>query len=517
VKQVVIGADPPSVGDVIAVAREGCHVKIHPHAKEQIRCGREHVQKLVDDQAIVYGITTGFGRFSDSHIPPDLSEQLQRNLIRSHAVAVGEPLDEEVVRAVIFLRAVALSRGHSGVRPVVVQLLVSMLNEGIHPRVPRQGSLGASGDLAPLAHIALVMIGEGQAEVQGRLLPGDQALRSAGLQPLTLRAKEGLALINGTQVMTGLGVLAWIDAQQLYRSANIIAALSLESLRGISEAFDDRIAQLRGHPGQQEVAASIRRLTCGSDLLTRQGQVRVQDPYSLRCIPQVHGTVGDGLTYIGDVLNREIFAVTDNPLLFPDSEDVLSGGNFHGEPVAVVCDHLTLLLADLGNMSERRTERMLNPAYNEGLPAFLTPKGGLNSGLMIAHYTAASLAAENKLLANPSSSDSIPSSAGQEDHVSLGTTGARRARRAVLNLSRILAVEALAAAQAVDLRREQLAEDDGQQLQLGQGTGAAHSWIRSCSRRLTDDRCMSGEVEELAQNLCRGQLVEACGEMALNE
>ncbi len=512
--EVIIGTNPPSVGDVVAVAREGCQVKIHDDAEKRMRLGREHVQRLIDEQAVVYGVTTGFGRFSDSHISPELSEQLQRNLVRSHAVALGEPLDEEVVRAAMFLRAVALARGHSGVRPDIVQLLVSMLNNEVHPCVPQQGSLGASGDLAPLAHIALVLMGEGEAVMKGRRLSGTEALRSAGLEPLTLRAKEGLALINGTQVMTALGVLAWTDAGHLYRSANIIASLSLESLRGIRQAFDDRIARLRGHPGHYEVADSIRKLTSGSDFMTCQGELRVQDPYSLRCIPQVHGAVSDGLTYIGDVLRQEIFAVTDNPLLFFESQEVLSGGNFHGEPVAVVCDHLALLLAELGNMSERRTERMLNPAYNEGLPAFLTPKGGLNSGLMIAHYTAASLAAENKLLANPSSADSIPSSAGQEDHVSLGTTGARRVRQAVFNLSRILAVEALAAAQAVDLRREQLQQvEKKDSWRLGSGTEPAYRWIRNLSRRLIDDRCLSDEVEKVAENLRAGQLVYACGSM----
>lgn len=499
----ILGRDEAHLSDVVTVARGYRKVHLSPSAHKCMQRSREYIEGLVEERVVVYGVTTGFGNFCETHISQEQARELQQNLIRSHAVAVGEPLSEEVVRGAIFLRALALSRGHSGVRPAVVELLIGMLNAGVIPLVPQQGSLGASGDLAPLAHMALVLMGEGQATFDNRLMLGASALERAGLEPLTLEAREGLALINGTQIMTALGALAVADGEVLCHSADVVAALTLEALRGIKDAFDPRVSQLRPHPGQGEVARRIREVTCGSSLVTRQGEICVQDPYSLRCIPQVHGAVRDALAYITGVVGRELSAVTDNPLVFP-GEDVLSAGNFHGEPVALALDHLALAMAELGNISERRTNRLLHPAYNRGLPAFLTTRGGLNSGLMIAHYTAASLASENKLLAAPASADSIPTSAGQEDHVSMGATAARKARSSVRNLSRILAVEAVTAAQALDLRAEQ----DGEMgLNPGRGTKAAYQWIRARVDRVEQDRSLSQEVQDLGDALVGGDML----------
>lgn len=499
----VLEVDKASIGDVAQVARAARPVRVGERARIQMQKARDFVDRLLQERAVVYGVTTGFGRFAEVLISREDAHSLQQNLIRSHAVAVGEPLCDEVVRAAVFLRVLALARGHSGVRPEVADLLVGMLNENVVPVIPQQGSLGASGDLSPLAHMALVLMGEGRASHDGELLPGGEALRRAGLSPLRLEAKEGLALINGTQVATALGVLAAVDAEVLCRSADAVASLSLEALRGIRDAFEERIARLRPHPGHAASADAVRSITEGSTLLTRQGQVRVQDAYSLRCIPQVHGAVRDAIDYAKSTLSRELAAVTDNPLLFPDDEEVLSGGNFHAEPVAFALDHLALALADLGNISERRTERLLNPAHNEGLPAFLTAEGGLNSGLMIAQYTAASLTAENRLLAVPASADSVSTSAGQEDHVSMATTAARRARDSARNLSRVLAVELVAAAQAADLR---LASQP--RLRMGRGTAMVHAWLRGRVAHLDADRVLSEQLQQTGDALKRAELLD---------
>lgn len=499
----ILGVDQVEISDVAQVARGARPVQVGDRARSDMQRARDFVDRLLEERAVVYGVTTGFGTFADVHISREDTRNLQQNLIRSHAVAVGDPLPEEVVRAALFLRTLALARGHSGVRPEVVDLLVGMLNEDVVPLVPEQGSLGASGDLSPLAHMALVLTGEGDALYDGELLPGGEALRRAGLSPLRLEAKEGLALINGTQIATALGVLAVVDGEALCRSADAVASLTLEALRGIRDAFEDRIAGLRPHPGHRASADAVRSMTEGSTLMTHQGQVRVQDAYSLRCIPQVHGAVRDAIDYVKSTLSRELAAVTDNPLVFPEDGEVLSGGNFHGEPVAFALDHLALALADLGNISERRTERLLNPAHNGGLPAFLTQQGGMNSGLMIAQYTAASLTAENRLLAVPASADSTSTSAGQEDHVSMGTTAARRVRDSVVNLSRVLAVELMAAGQAVDLR---LSSQPG--LLMGRGTARAHGWLRGRVAHLEEDRVMSGELQETGDALKRGELLD---------
>ncbi len=437
---------------LVAVARHGAKVEIAPEAMDLMARARAQVEEILEKGAPVYGINTGFGAFSQVPISPDQVDQLQTNLIISHAVGCGDPLPEDSVRGMLLLRANALCQGHSGIRPQVVQLLVAMINAGVHPVVPEQGSLGASGDLAPLAHMALVLMGRGEAVYQGEQMPGAQALAAAGLKPVQLEAKEGLALINGTQMMGAVGGLALADAIRAARLADITAGMSLEAMEGLSAAFDPRIHALRPHRGQGLVAGNLRMLCEGSGLIDRANPPRVQDAYTLRCIPQVHGAVRDALQHVQSVLETEFNAVTDNPLLFPVEGDVLSGGNFHGEPLALALDYLGIAAAELANISERRLERMVNPQLSGGLPAFLVTEGGLNSGMMIVQYAAAALVSENKVLAHPASVDSIPSSANQEDHVSMGAHAARKARRIADNTLSALGYELLTAAQALELR-----------------------------------------------------------------
>lgn len=486
------------IEDVVAVARYGKKAALHPGALEKIEAARAMVEKLVQEGQVVYGITTGFGRFSDVVISRDDVLKLQNNLIASHAAAVGDPLPEEVVRGAMLLRVNALAKGHSGVRPVVVQQLLEMLNREVTPVVPGQGSLGASGDLAPLSHIALVLTGRGEAFYRGRRLPGAKALLEAGLQPLALMEKEGLALINGTQIMSSLGCLALFDAFNLLKAAHIVSALTLEALQGVPGAFDELIAAARPHPGHASSAANMRRLIAGSRLVGSQPH-KVQDAYSLRCIPQVHGATADALAYVRRVLEVEINSANDNPLLFPEEGKVLSGGNFHGQPVAQALDLLAMAVAELGSISERRVERLVNPALS-GLPPFLINTGGLNSGFMIAQYTAASLVSENKVLCHPASVDSIPSSANQEDHVSMGTTAARKALQVVENVGRILGIELLAACQAVDFRGAEL---------LGAGTSLAYRELRKKVKFIDEDCILYPLINEATEQLASGSLVSA--------
>jgi len=449
---VVLDGRSLTLKGVVAVARHRARVEIAPEALARMEKARAQVEEILKRGLPVYGINTGFGAFSQVTISQDQGDLLQANLVMSHAVGRGEPLPEDSVRGMLLLRANALCQGHSGIRPQVVQLLADMLNAGVHPVIPEQGSLGASGDLAPLAHMALVLMGRGEAFYQGKRMPGAEALLAAGLRPLALKAKEGLALINGTQMMGAVGGLALADALRAARLADITASLTLEALQGLSAAFDPRIHALRPHPGQALVARNILALTEGSELVDRAHPPRVQDAYSLRCIPQVHGAARDALDHVRQVLEREFNAVTDNPLLFPEEGEVLSGGNFHGEPLALALDYLGIATAELASISERRLERMVNPQLSCGLPAFLVEEGGLNSGMMIVQYTAAALVSENKVLAHPASVDSIPSSANQEDHVSMGAHAARKARKIADNTLAVLAYELLAAAQAVALR-----------------------------------------------------------------
>ncbi|MEJ2550508.1 MAG: histidine ammonia-lyase [Anaerolineales bacterium] len=477
-------------------------------AAARVERAAEAVQRLIDDGAIAYGITTGFGAFKDRVIPPEQTEQLQRNILASHAVGVGDPLDPPSTRAVLLIRANTLARGYSGVRLVTLQLLLDMLNTGVHPVIPEKGSLGASGDLAPLAHACLPMIGLGEAEYRGALLPGGEALRVAGLQPVRLAAKEGLALTNGTAVMCALGVLQTLRAERLSQTADIAGGLSLEALHGTTLAFDERIHQLRPFPRQQDCAAYLRSILAGSDFVRGDDPAYVQDAYTLRCIPQVHGAVRDAIAYARWAFEIELNAVTDNPLLFLDDSGeatVLSGGNFHGEPLAIAMDYLGLAAAELGNISERRIMRLTDEASNiHVLPAFLTREGGLNSGFMITQYTAAALATENKILAHPASVDTIPTSANMEDHVSMGVTAGLKLRSILDNVERILGIELLCAAQGIDFRRE----DVGVAAKLGAGTGAAYALIRAQVPFLVRDGVMYPHVEAVHRLVAEGAVVE---------
>jgi histidine ammonia-lyase len=487
---------------VVAVARAGVKVELSPEAREKVAVSRDFVDKLINQNQVAYGITTGFGKFSDVGISKQDSQVLQRNLIMSHATGVGEPLAAEIVRAIMLLRANALAKGYSGIRLATLQTLIDLLNSGIVPIIPEKGSLGASGDLAPLSHLVLVLLGEGEAWYRGHRMSGAKALDLARITPVTLAGKEGLALINGTQVMTAIAALAVWDADNLSRAADIAGAMSIEALEGILSAFDPKVHGVRPHPGQLEVAENILSLTKGSDYVAGINPSKVQDAYALRCIAQVHGPSRDAFRYVRQVVETEINSATDNPLIFPDSGEVISGGNFHGQPVALAMDFLGIAAAELANISERRLERLVNPALS-GLPAFLTPKGGLNSGFMITQYSAASLVSENKVLAHPASVDSIPSSGNQEDHVSMGTIAARKARSILDNSVTVVAMELLAACQAVDLRT------NSKKMQLGRGTREAYKLVRSKIAQLMEDRIMYLDINTAKDLVVGGKLVRA--------
>lgn len=485
-----------SIEEVVTIARDGAKIELTSEAIEKVRNSRNMVEQIIKEQRVVYGITTGFGKFSDVMISGDDVSHLQENLIMSHACGMGDPYPAEVVRAMMALRINALAKGFSGIRVETLLHLVELCNRGVHPVIPQQGSLGASGDLAPLAHMVLVMLGRGEAEVNGQRLSGKAALAQAGLAPIRLEAKEGLALINGTQAMTAQLCLALYDSRVVMESAEVISAMTVEALRGIPKAFDPQLHLVRPHPGQQESARKLLTHLRGSERTTDQGELRVQDPYSLRCIPQVHGATRDTLEYVWTTVTRECNSVTDNPILFTETGDIISGGNFHGQPMAFAADFLAIAIAELANISERRTERLVNPQLS-GLPGFLTENGGLHSGFMITQYVAASIVSENKVLCHPASVDSIPSSANQEDHVSMGTTAARKLRTVVANTTKVLAIEYLAAAQAIEYGTGA----------LGEGTKRAYEHIRKVIPRLTDDREMHPDLL-LAEKLVReGTLV----------
>ncbi len=501
-----------TIEDVVRVAYaqpDDLQVRLTPEAVRNVRRGQEAVAQMVREGRVVYGITTGFGAFKDRIIPHDEVKLLQRNILQSHAVGTGAPFERAVVRAMMLIRANTLASGHSGIRQQTLELLLEMLNRGITPVVPRQGSLGASGDLAPLAHMGLVLIGGGEAEVGGERLPGREALARVGLHPTTLAAKEGLALTNGTALMTALGCLAVVEAENAAAVADIAAALSMEALRGIANAFDPRIHDLRPFPRQKRVAMHMRRLIAGSDFLRPPDSPDPQDAYSLRCVPQVHGACLDAIDYTRWVVEIELNSVTDNPLLFWDEStgevEAISGGNFHGEPLAIAYDYLALALTELGNISERRLNRLVDACANRHLlPAFLTEHGGLNSGFMLTQYTAAALASENKALAHPASADSIPTSANWEDHVSNGPVAARQTRRVLRNLEGILALELFAAAQAIDFRRRDL----GSNARLGTGTAAAYQLIRDHVPFISSDTAMYPHIEAMKNLVRSGQLRE---------
>jgi histidine ammonia-lyase len=489
-----------TIADVVAVARVGRAVAVEGKARERMGASRAVIEDVVASGATVYGVTTGFGDLADVRISPEQTAALQRNLVRSHAAGAGPPLPVEVVRGMLLLRANALAVGLSGIRPEVVDLLVAMLNAGVHPVIPSRGSVGASGDLAPLAHLALVVIGEGSAELNGAELPGADALAAAGLEPVELQAKEGLALLNGTQLMAAIGALGLADATTLAVSADAIGAMSLEAMLGTAAAFDEALIGARPHPGQVASAARLRALLADSEIgdSHRSSPHKVQDPYSLRCMPQVHGAVLDALRPLEDALAVEMNAATDNPLVFPDGR-VVSGGNFHGEPLALALDHARLALTALASISERRTARILD-ARLSGLPAFLADEPGVESGLMLAQYTAAAAVNELKTVAHPASADTIPTSANQEDHVSMGATSALLLRDAVAHAATVLAAEALCAARGLDLRAP---------LRPGRGVQAAHATVREVVPPLDGDRSPAPDLAALAAAIREGRLAPA--------
>ena len=491
----------------VAAIATGATATLAPEAVAAMARSRRGVERLLARGEIAYGITTGFGAFKGRIIPPHEVAALQRNLVLSHASGVGPLLGREAVRAVIAVRANTLAMGYSGIRPQVVQRLLDLLRHDLVPCIPAYGSVGASGDLAPLAHLACVLIGEGEAFYRGERLPGGEALRRAGLEPVELRAKEGLALINGTAVTTALGTLATLRAERLVRTADIVGAMTLEALRGTPDAFDERIHLVRPHPRQVEAAAFIRRLLQGSTFLRPRDPRDIQDAYSLRCIPQVHGAIRDTVAYARWALEIELNAVTDNPLIFFEGEEpvVLSGGNFHAEPIGLALDYLKLGLVELGNISERRIARLIDESLSNGLPPFLTRHGGLESGFMLAQYTAASLASRNKVLAHPSTADTIPTSANTEDHVSMATNAAHHTLAVIESVETIIAIELLAAAQGIDFRREQL----GTSAVLGAGTGRAYAVVRETIPFLEHDRPLAPLIEQARKLVTEGALVEA--------
>jgi len=489
-----------SVEDVWAVAVEGGNVDLAQEAREKMVAARGLVERAAHgSHEHTYGINTGFGRFVSQTIPVELTEELQLRLLRSHACGVGDPYPMEIVRAAMLLRANALAKGNSGARVATVELLVNCLNRGVVPVVPSRGSVGASGDLAPLAHLALPLVGEGEAWVDGERLEGREALARAGLQPIRLQAKEGLSLVNGTQFMAAFTALGLVRARRLAKAADLACALSVEALQGSRSSFLPEVQALRPHRGQAASAANILRALEDSAINEAHRWCdRVQDAYSLRCAPQVHGASRDLLDYVEYTISVELNAATDNPLVLVEQELLVSNGNFHGQPLAFALDALAIAVSELANISERRVERLVNPNLSEGLPAFLVVEGGLNSGFMIPQYVAAALVSENKALCHPASVDSIPTSAGQEDHVSMGNASGLKAWQVLGNVERALAIELLAGSQAVEFLAP---------LQPGVGAEATRRFVRSLSPRLKEDRPLADDIELVAAAIRDGSLV----------
>ncbi|MBA2642546.1 MAG: histidine ammonia-lyase [Actinobacteria bacterium] len=491
--------DDLALADVWNVAVGGAEAELTDSARERMRAARELVESIQGEHT--YGVNTGFGRFVSEHIPEELSGELQLRLLRSHACGVGVPYPDDVVRAAMLLRINALAKGYSGARVETAELLLACLNRGVLPVVPARGSVGASGDLAPLAHLALPLVGEGEAVVAGERLDGARALARVGLEPIRLVSKEGLSLVNGTQFMAAMAALGTIRARRLAKSADLACALSLEALQGSRTSFRVEVHRARPLRGQQDSAANIWKLLEGSAIIeSHRWCDKVQDAYSIRCAPQVHGACRDLLDYVEATVAVELNAATDNPLVLLQEGDIVSAGNFHGQPLAFALDVLALAVAELASISERRVERLVNPSLSEGLPPFLVEEGGLNSGFMIPQYVAAALVSENKVLAHPASVDSIPTSAGQEDHVSMGNAAGLKALQVLDNVERALAIEFLAGAQAVEFLAP---------LAPGQGARATHKFVRSLSARLEEDRSLSADIERLADTIRSGSLVAA--------
>lgn len=497
--EIVLTGNEITLQQIVNVARQGATVTLSPQAEQNILRSRKVVDKLVEEEKVVYGVTTGFGMFSETFIEREYTNALQKNLIVSHAVGAGDFFSPDIVRAAMLLRVNNFTYGYSGIRLETVRALVEMLNRGVTPLVPEKGSLGASGDLVPLAHMVLPLLGLGRATYRGEEMSGADAMRAAGIPTLELTQKEGLALINGTQFMTAVGALTVYDALELLKVADIAAAMSFEAQNGVVDALQARMHAIRPHKGQIDSARIVSDLLAGSRNVTRQGELRVQDAYSLRCTPQVHGASKDAVNYVKEKVEIEINSVTDNPIVFSETDEAISGGNFHGQPVALAFDFLGIALAEIADVAERRIERMVNSSLS-GLPSFLVKKGGVNSGFMIVQYTAAALVSENKVLAHPAGVDSIPSSANQEDHVSMGTIAARKAREILGNVRRVLAIELMCACQAIDLRG-----DKG----MGVGTRAAYDCVRAKIPYLTEDRPLYDDINRSEALIEDGSLVAA--------
>lgn len=489
------------LAQVVAVARGKERVTLATPARERVEQSRQVVESIVAEGRTVYGVNTGFGKLSDVRIEPSQLRELQLNLVRSHSCGLGAPLSEAEARAMLLLRANVLAQGYSGCRPALIETLLALLERGVTPVVPEKGSVGASGDLAPLAHLALTVIGEGEAFHRGERMPSGKALQLAEIEPLQLEVKEGLALLNGTQAMVAVGGLALHRAQRVARLADVAGAMTLEALRGTPVAFDERIHAARPHPGQIEVAAHLRELLRDSQI--RQSHLendpRVQDAYSLRCMPQVHGAVRDALSHACEIVETETGSATDNPLVFAETGEVLSGGNFHGAPLALSFDYAAIAVTDLMSITERRIDRLVNPDSNEGLPPFLTSHPGAASGFMMMQIVAASLLNEAKVLAHPASIDNVPTDGGKEDHVSMGLTGATKLRSIVDSAELITAIELITAAEGLEYRAP---------LQPGRGVKQAYEIVRKYVPRLTNDRAMSGEIETIATAIREGEFDE---------
>ena len=503
---VIINGRDLTVEEVIRVCRGYEKVEIAPEAKEAVIKARNYIEKKLEEGAVIYGLTTGFGKFANVVISREEAEQLQKNLIISHTCAMGQPYETKYVRAAMLLRCNALSRGNSGIRLETVQTMIDMLNAGIHPVIPEKGSLGASGDLAPLSHIALALIGLGEVEYKGETVPAAEAMAKEEITPVVLAAKEGLALNNGTQMMTAVGVNVLWDAMHLMKTADIATAMTAEALHGITKAYDHKVHDLRGHQGQKDTAENLRTMLAGSKNAFEVQPSKVQDPYSLRCIPQIHGASRDAIQYVYEAVSRELNAVTDNPIVFPDEDEVISGGNFHGQPMALAFDFLKMAISEFADVSERRAERLINPQLSEGLPAFLTKYGGVCSGFMIAQYAAASMVSENKIYAHPACVDSIPSSGNQEDHVSMGTTSARTAAMVLDNAQKVISIELAAAAQGIWLRQE-IGESDISN--LAPATRAAYDYIRTVSEPVDEDILMHDELKKFDEMVKDFSILEA--------
>jgi len=495
-KKILIDGNNLTLEELVKVSRENCIVDLKQEAILKIKESRKKVEYFLENDKKIYGINTGFGKFSDVIISKEESKLLQKNLIITHAVGAGDFFSSDIVRAIMLLRVNALSKGYSGIRLSTVETLIEMINKKVHPIIPEKGSLGASGDLAPLAHMVLPMIGLVKVEYKGEIYSGEEGMKLSGIKTIELTSKEGLALINGTQVMTAVGALTLYDGIKLSKLADISAGLSFEAQNGIITALDERVHEVRPHKGQKDTAKNLLNLLDGSKMTTEQGDIRVQDAYSLRCTPQVHGATKDALNFIKEKVLIEINSVTDNPIIL--DETGISGGNFHGQPVALPFDFMSIALAELGNISERRLERLVNPSLSK-LPAFLVEKGGLNSGFMIVQYSAASLVSENKTLSHPASVDSIPSSANQEDHVSMGTIGARKAMEIMKNTRRVISMEIMCACQGIDLRGNK---------GLGKGTKQAYEVVRNKISKLTEDRELYEDINECERLLIEDEILE---------